>query len=316
MNATIDRMMKTTEAATILQRSVCLSLECHYLGNNRQIDLGEVVEAAGGTVTFDAEQFHVVERLVDRKELREATRAVNEAKHYLQTRAIAAHRIFGQRTYLVPVVSIEEIEAWLTRQEAIVRQKAAAVAARYDMAAVAQRAALGPLASTKYPTAAEVAAAYSIDWVYVSFAAPDRLTTVNRAIAERARVRYEGKLRNAFDVTVATLHQSAVEVMRDLEQRLAPGADGKPRVIRGTALRDLEEFAAHLPARNLTDDQQLAAIVARVAARTTGLDVGTLRQSDALRADLHQAAVAARAQLEELIETVGRRAIRLPGAAV
>lgn len=312
--ATIDRpsAVKPTSAQTILQRSVPLTLECHHLGNHRKVDVTELVEKNGGQMELDEAQFTSARKLIDSKELAPCMRVISLAKSYLRRKAISTHRVFGERTYLVPLESVEAVDAQLTAYAEELRAEAAALSLRYQAAVERQRAAQGPLFRERdYVTPEQVVQAFAVDWSYVSFAAPDRLESVSSALAQAAHRKHTQRLTAAFDEVVVGLRASALEVVRGLEERLRPEAraDGRRRTIRDTALRDLEEFIADLPARNLGDDGKLTAVMERVRAAAKGKDVEALRDDAAMRAALHAATVAAAKELEGLVEAAPRRAI-------
>mgnify|MGYP001617277690 CR=1 FL=1 len=297
------------QAATILARCVCLTLECHFLGNNRKIDTADLVEVSGGHLAMDEQQFHTTKKLIDTKELNPAMRVLGRAKDYLRTVAIATHRVFGERSYLVPVKLVVDVDARLKEFEIELRDEVQQLADRYEGAVERQRAALGPMFKAgDYVSRSRVVEAFSIDWNYVSFAAPDRLETIDRAIASAAAAKHERKLASAFDEVVLGLRSHALEVMQELAARLAPG-DGKARAVRGTALRDLTDFADLLPKRNVGDDWKLAEVVARVKKLASGVDIETLRSEPAVRARIQAAAAAAAKELEGLVTTASARAI-------
>lgn len=297
------------QVATILERSICITLEVHILGNERKVDVEAFVDAAapehkesGAALAIDAEQFRATLKLIPQAEVRPVLRVQNRAKAYLRSMATSTHRVFGDRSYLVPLALLDEVVARLREFRAEVQRESAALALRYDAAVEAQRRKLGPLfRPDQYRTAVEVARAYTLDWDYVSFAVPDRLETVSATLAEEAQAKHRAKLAAAYDEVLVGLRASALDIVSDLEARLTPTADGKRRTIRDTALRDLEAFAAVLPSRNLTDDAALARVMDRLRKRAAGFDVETLRDSDAARETLRAAVGEAKATLAALV---------------
>lgn len=322
MTATEPTITKAVQAQTILQRAVCLTLECHYLGNNRKIDLKDFVDEAAPDresgerdLAVDEDQFSATKHLIDRKELTPVTRVIGLAKAFLRAKAIPTPRVFGERSYLIPLASVEAVDAGLIGFEHELKKQAALLAyGRYDAAVNRQEAKLGPklFLRSDYLAPSAVAAAFALDWSYVSFAAPDKLETVSAVLARTAQQKHTNRLAAAYDEVLLGLRSSALDVLRDLEARLTPGPDGKPKVLRGSTLRDLADFVAELPARNLTGDTALADALARVADRASGLDIQTLRDSDAVREALRASAAQASAVLAGLVET-GRRGISLDG---
>ena len=307
---------KSQQTATILQKSVCLRLSTHFMGNNRKVAIDTLIEAAGGTQEgheskVDEGQFHVTKRLLPTAELNPVMRVFSVAKAKLRVKAIAAHDVFGEGTYLIPLALVKAVDADLVECEAELRTQASALAyTRYTAAVEKQAIALGPaFKAGDYLTPAEVETAFSIDWSYVSFAAPDNLESVSHVLAARANEKHQNQLAQAYDSVLVGLRASALEVMTDLEARLTPSTDGKRKKLFGTALDDLKEFQAYLPARNLTGDDDLSGVMARVAARSEGYDVATLRDSDAAKAALCAVVTEAKDALAGLVQDAGRRAI-------
>lgn len=306
---------KATAVATILARSVCLVLRCGELGNNRKIDLDRLAETIGGTTgDLDEQQVHATMRLIDPKTLLPAKRVQGRAKAYLRSVGIPAHRVFGEAATLIPLAKVADVDETLTAFEQELRDAAALVASEYDAARQAQAIALGPLYdATLYRSAKDVERAFTIEWSFVSFASPENLETVDRALALASQRKYEDKLATAFDDVVAVLRGEALEIMQDLAFRLAPGEPGKKRILRGSAFRDLQEYLANLPTRNLTGDDQLVAVMQRVAARLDGVAVEDLRDSASLRAHVHAVATEATTVLAGLVTTARARGIAFEG---
>lgn len=313
---------KQTEAQTILANAVCLTLECHFLGNHRKIDLDELVKEAGGDAEgkFEAAQFNTTKKLLDTKELAPCMRKFALAKVYLRSVAVSAHRVFGERTYLVPVAAAEEVDAQLERYAADLRTEAVALAGRYKDAVERQKVALGAqFKAGDYVTPEEVIAAFSLDWAYVSFAAPERLETISHALAMKAHRKHEDRLSTAFDEVMRGVRQTAYDVMAELVERLEPThKDGRKKGLRGDALDNLREFAERLPKLNsMVGDDKLTAVMKKVEARLAGVDVQRLKDDTALHTELRKVADEAKAALGKLVQQGPRRGIRLgagPGA--
>jgi len=300
---------RSVRANTILERCVCLTLERHYFGNDRQISVDKVIEAANGqTDMLDGKQIHATKRLIPTDEILPVKRLFwTEAESKLKRKAIPGHRVFGNTSFLIPLATVEELDADLVKAQTTIHEAAVALGERYADAIERQRVALGPLFNeADYVSKAALIDSFSLDWSYVRFGAPERLEAVNHVLAANAERKHTQKLERAYDEVLYGLRESAAEVLGDLEERLTPKADGKARTIRGTALRDLEEFIKYLPARNMTDDDKLPAIMARVQARAQGLSVETLRDDVAARESLRAVVAEAKAAVGELVEVTRR----------
>lgn len=321
------------QAFTILQRSVCLTLQCHYLGNNRKVKLDDIdlvnntddadpfdgvdVEpdaAVDKTLATDKEQLHLTKRLVNTKTLRPVKRIQSQAKAYLRAKAIPTPRVFGDRSYLVPLGLVEDINDAMTHFTVLLRGEAQILGDRWAAIVAEQAVALGPLFdATQYPTAEDVVNAFSIEWDWVSFAAPDKLETVDTALFEKARTRFEGKMAAAYDEVKVVLRQTLLELTAQVVDALAPTSDGKPRKFRDNVLGKLKTFFADFDLRNISDDAELKAITTRLADLTDGLDGAMLKADDLVRDHVRTQMAAATKDLAALVVT-SRRAISFDGA--
>lgn len=308
---------RTGRAQQILARCVCLVLERHYLGNNRKVDVDDLVEKSGGTFTLDERMFSATKALIDSKYLAPARSVQNRARAMLRSVALPAYKTFGDSAYLVPLPIVRKVNDDLNTMAAELRAESVKLASTvYEKAIEEQREKLGPMFKIgDYLRPEQVADAFRIDWRFVSFAAPENLESVDHALAEAADQKYHDQLANAFDEVLMGLRASALEIVSDLVERLTPDEHGRPRIMRSSALDALRQFAELLPTRNVGGDNQLAKAIANLTKRAEGVDVQQLRDSTQVRAGLHAAATAAQQALAALVQQGPRRGIRLPGAA-
>lgn len=316
--ATMDLPVENAQAATILQRAVCLTLFCHYLGNHRKVRTRKVAEAAGApepvageAARFDEEQVNATKKLVDSSELTAAMRVLDKAKVLLRHNAIPAHRVFGERTYLVGHGAVTAVQQGLLVLVPELRAEALALADRYEAAAARQAVKLGPLFDARdYPSRAQVLAAWGLEWYWVSFKAPENLETVDSATFAYAQEQSAARFADAFAEVRLVLCETLQQATSGLVEKLRPGDDGKPRVFKSTVLRDLLEFLATYDVRNIAGHTELDAVVARLRGLTAGLDPDALvGDVGGLRARTRAAVEAATADLAGLVAT-SRRAVR------
>lgn len=300
---------RPSNAQTILARSVCLTLRCHYLGNDRKVPVAQLVDAAAGTVALDEHAFRARKKLVDQKELTSAIRVIDKAKAYLRSRTISAHRVFGERTYLIPLALVEEVDKTLVAFVGELEGEAALLAGRYAAAIEKQRALLGSLfVASEYRDPSDVSAAFGLDWDYISFAAPERLETVDRALFEGAQRRYESRMAEAYDEVRVVLRMTLRETVAGIVEKLTPSPDGKPKRFSSSILDTLADFLQTFRLRDITDDAELGETVRRLRNLTRGVDAEALRDFDAVRHSVQAGARAVLSDLDKLVQT-GRRAI-------
>lgn len=257
----------------------------------------------------------MAKKLIDPRRLRAINSLFYAAKNYMAGVATRSHRVFGPGTYLVPSALVDEVDARLTQFQVDIASAAELVAQEWPESVERSRVSLGKLFHAgDYLTAEQVRRRFSLDWTYPSFESAN-LEEISPALARREQQKHHDRLSSAFDEIVLDLRASALKVMRELADRLAPGADGKPKSLFGTALDDLKSYVALLPKRNIGGDDELDAVIAHTAAYVEGVDVATLRNAPAVRRQLQQLAEQAASQLEGLVVTT-RRAISFDGPSV
>lgn len=314
---------KAAVQATILKRSVCLVLHCSFIGNERKVPLADLAlkeerRTADGVVEEDVktskDELRLSKQLLDRKDLSKVKGVLDGAKGYLRSIATQGHRVFGAGTYLVPLTAVLEVEQRLAQFQADLRAAVDELVEKYPAMVEKRREALKELFDAKdYLSPLELRAEFGLDWSYTSFAAPEQLETVDRAVVEAVQRKKEAEWAAAYEEVIVQLRASALTVMKELVNRLKPGADGKPKALYGTALRDLDEFVRTLPKRNTGDDTELEDALKAVVAYSEGVDVESLRKIPALRQGLQEHAEAAVAALEGLVQNTRRRGISFGG---
>lgn len=304
------------QAATILERSVCLTLSCHFLGNYRRVQTQEVVSVAGGTPDAQRDsELNATKRLVDSKELTAAMRVIGRAKDYLRSRAIPAHRVFGDRTYLLPIGLVGEVIAQLRDLQQQLEVEARLLAERYEAAKERQREKLGPMfRASDYPTPDQVRAAFGLEWHYVSFKAPEMLESIDSAVYEEEQAKVQDRFGRAYEEVELVLRETLRQIVADIARKLAPGDDGKPRTIRGTVLRDLADYVQTFQARDLTDDTELQEVV-RGLRSLAGATPDDLRSDGSLREYALTVARDATDRLDTLVQLTRGRSFAFGGLA-
>jgi hypothetical protein len=312
-----DDVDSATEKATILQRAVCLVLHCGAFGNNRKVDLKDLSVASGGNAdALDEEQFHATMRLINPKTLLPPKRVQSQAKAYLHSIGIPAHRVFGESTVLIPLAKVTEAWDRLRDFEAELATAAKDVADNYEAACVEQDAKLGPLAAKAAKhrkTPREVEQSFTLEYSFVSFASPENLEIADMAVAMASRQKFDQQLSDLFDEVALTLRSEALTIAQNLVGKLAGQNDGKPRILRNSAFSDFQNYVAQLPTRNLSNDDELVVIMERLQKRLDGVNVADLRDSASLRAAVAQAAQEATDELAGLVATTRGRAISFGG---
>lgn len=308
---------KATRVETILQKCVCIIVQCGQLGNTRRVELAGVeMEKDGERLDKEKRQLRATKPLFAHRDLRPCMLAVDSVKNRLRALSVnGGVRLFGPGTYMINRKSISEAEQILTEGATFVAARVEELVQRLDVVIEKRREELGKFfRRADYPTADEVREAYHVDWNYVSFGSPENLEEVDAAVARNAEDRWNEKLSRAYDDVVVGLREAAALVMRELAEKLKPNSLGYAKALQPEALAGLQGLLQRLPVLNVTGDVALEDALAHVGGLAEGLDVETLRKAPAVRNLLMQAAEEAADRLDALVS--GSRGMSLGGGLV
>jgi ElaB/YqjD/DUF883 family membrane-anchored ribosome-binding protein len=298
-------IMETTDKATALSEStVLLSLEIQALGNRSKVSSDKIKSDA------DREMLHVAKDLLQSDELVEISRHARRAREFV--RSLSLPSLFRGGFYLVKIDAIDRIEAQLStlvdELQPLVDRFVEAMPARVNEA----RARLGSLFDpSEYPSEQRARDAFRWSWRWVSIDTPGKLKSISSAIFNRERDKARVELESAVDELTTILRGEFLDVLHHLVERLTPGADGKAKIIRKSAVGNLQAFLDTFSLRDVTSDGELRELVAKVRASMSGVQPEALREDesfrDRMRADLGQL----KSELDELITSKPARAFSL-----
>jgi hypothetical protein len=127
----------------------------------------------------------------------------------------------------------------------------------------------------------------------------------------------EGRARQWADATAVVQHtvrEGLAELVAHLVDRLTGDKDGKLKVFRNSIMTNLNEFLEVFNARNITDDQQLAALVDKARRLISGVDAETLRESKNVRETVRTGFAKIQTALDGMLVDKPERAYRLDDA--
>lgn len=151
---------------------------------------------------------------------------------------------------------------------------------------------------SEYLSQAEVKEKFVFDWAYKSFGTPDSLKEIDPELYAEQVAQQQAQIEAATDEIKGVMRQGLLEMVEHLKDRLTPGADGKPRILRETAVTNLQEFLETFDLRNVTDDKALALEVQKARALLSGANANGLRNSDEWREKI-------RVGMESISHTLG-----------
>lgn len=290
-------------AQQLREETAAVRLRIRRFGSRRALDPADQVRAAQ---TFGSAPDYLTARkkLLDTKNLQ--FRAV--------TRQIGlARTLWRQSTLPFPEPSIrlirrsriDEFESALAGIRANLTEALHALDNVYAVLREDARDRLGELYDANdYPTS--LSGEFGFSWDFPNVEPPNYLAELNPALyaqeQERARNRFDEAVRLTEEAFAAELSS----LVSRLADRLSGGEDGKPKVLRESAVLNLREFFDRFRLLNIRSNADLDSLVEQARQTIEGIEVSDLRGSDDLRQQVGQRLSEVQTRLESL--TVDRPA--------
>ena len=149
------------------------------------------------------------------------------------------------------------------------------------------KAALGSLSEDDYYLSVDEARkAFDFEWYAVDFGVPGKLKKIDAEAYAEELEKAEAQIKNAAVEVTAVMRQACFELVNHLKERLEPGKEGKPKILKESAINNLKEFLNNFDLRNVTNDKALAGEVAKIKSLLNGTDAVSLRTSDEFRSKI------------------------------
>lgn len=284
-----------TTAPGLFEKAVCLVLSLRKPGNRRKLP-ASLVE-----VDADKDLICAQKTLLASDQLKAIAHYDGEIRRCLYSRCLPS--LFMAGVYLVPIALVEEVEAKLATFSATRDHLVDAFIDAYPALVENARGRLRAAFSEKdYPSGEHLKMAFKMEWRYVAFSVPGSLQTISSELFHKEQEKASLQWQEAMEEVRGLLRTHLAEMVHHLVDRLSkPSADGKPKVFKNTLVTNLTTFLDTFDARNLTDDTELAEVVAKARGLLGGIDAQTLRTSDALRSSLCQGFSGLKETLDSLV---------------
>lgn len=284
-----------TPSHTLFDRAVILSVTLRRPGTRRKAStsLIEVVptttedtsaspDVPQPSPTTDKSLLHLTKDILDSEELRAIQRQDGLIRDYLGRLGLPSPLKHG--CYLIPIDLVETVEAKLGELFAQRKSLVQTFISTYPEKRTQAASRLGPLFDPRdYPSVERLMEAFEVSTQYLTFGIPGSLRSISPSLLKREEEKAKQRIAAVEDEIVQVLRLSLKELVDHMVERLQPGPDGKPKVFRNTLMTNMQEFLETFKARNLTDDQDLEALVEQAKGILASVDAATLRTSDATR---------------------------------
>lgn len=286
----------------VAAKTVCLSLTLSRFGNKRKADMGDVQVEADKTL------LRMSKTLLDSPELDAVKKHDAMTRAYI--RSVSFRSLFRGGVVLVPVVMVPGIDATLADRAAERQGLVDAAVATYGQRLAETRDRLDIVYRTSdYPSVEAFRATFGIEWQYLTFDTPQRLSVISQAIFEQEREKAQKKLAAVADECRDAMRAGLAGLVDHMVERLTPDADGKAKTFKGSTVKNLNAFFATFEQMNVADDATLAALVSQARQLMDGVDPAALRGNEALRAAVSTGFAHLKAALDPLVVDRGTRAI-------
>lgn len=212
----------------------------------------------------------------------------------------------------IRLIRRDRIEAFNTQMVAFkadLGERVKALEEAYAELRVAAAENLGELFnSTDYP--ATLTDEFDLAWEYPTIEPPAYLKELNPALYEQEQQRIAARFEEAVRLTEQALATELSDLVNHLCDKLAGESDGKPKVVRESAICNIKEFFDRFNGLNIHSNEQLESLIRQANQLVDGVDAKTVRNSDGLRSQLAQQMGEVRAALDQMV-IVKRRQITL-----
>jgi hypothetical protein len=260
------------------QATVLLDVSIRKPGKTRKADLGKI--DAGDT---EKTLLRLSKQLLDSDELRAIDTADNAFKQWLYTRAVPGAP-FRAGIHVIPARLISEVDTKLAIYQANRERLIERFLLAYPQRIAEARERLGAqFKGTDYPPKEALKAAFRVDFSYFTFETPQSLAGISKELFDREKDKAREVWQQAQDDMREAMRACFAELVDHMRDRLKTADDGKPRIFRDSLVANLKDFLSTFPARDITNDGELAALCDRARSLLDGIEPDDLRKQEPLR---------------------------------
>jgi len=294
--------LTVTDASSLTAATVFLKTRFGIIGNSRKVSGAEVLDTDA-----DKALLRVSKQLLDSPELE----AIKQADTKMRTWLYNACLPYDLGVQLLPKKSIESARAKMAEFRAERAELVENFVAAYPGLLEKAAAQLGSLFNAAdYPTIEQVRAKFFFGWNIVTFEVPDSLKEISEQVFQEEKAKQEANFKAAADEITALMRQTMFDLVSHLETRLTPGDDGKQKILKESAVANLQKFLESFDIKNVTNDAELAAVVSKARELVDGTSAATLRSSDAFREKIRAGMASVKDQLSGMVEEKAGRKFR------
>jgi len=266
--------------------------------------LGQSKKAPVSLITTDAEPARVRlgKKIFDCPEIDAIRQHHQYIRRYVESKMIPTGEQFRAGMFLMPYTLLDSIEAFFEAANNSLNDLIDDFIAVYDDRIEDDREALASLFdANNYPSIAAARDAFVLEYEYVTLATPEGLKQFDRAVYEREAAKLQKRVEEAAEESRILIMEQAKDLAQSVCERLASDGSGKPKIFRDSLIGNWREFLETFSAKNITDDTQLAALMAEIKTKIGDRDPDEIRKSANVREEIRQHFEGVVAQLDGMI---------------
>lgn len=297
-----NTQVSMTDVSSLAEKTVFLKVRFGSIGNSRKVSGAEVLETDA-----DKALLRVSKQLLDSPELEAIRKADTKMRTWLYNTCLP----YDLGIMLLPVGLIQNAQNRMTEYRAERESLVEAFCAAYDGLKAKAVQHLGSLyKESDYPSVHAIRERFVFEWQYISMTTPGQLKALGAAFFQAEQEKAAKQMETATEEITALMRQTLYEMVSHLQDRLTPGEDGKPKILRESAVKNLQDFLATFDLRNVTDDAALASEVAKVRELVGGTNAVAIRNSDLFREKIRSGMESITAKLGTMVEEKPGRKFR------
>jgi len=294
----------TPSAEKVTQNTICIIVRKGRFGTKKKASTATV------KVESDKALLALSKTILSSPELKKVQQLDSEMTTVLKSLCLKS--MFRGGVYLIGLGLVEEansrLEDFAARRAILVD----AAVATYDECVEQTGKRLDELHDpADYPSKERFKQRFYLEWQFVTWDTPTRLKSIKPALFEMERQKAAAKLSAVADDCRAAMRSQLKDLVSHVVDRLTPTADGKKKRLSKSTVKNFNEFFRTFQMKNVTDDVELATVVAQARAAMAGSDIDDLRKDDAVRAAFQQQFEQLKADLAPMVADRGDREIEL-----
>ena len=276
-----QQSLLTPAASKVTQNTICLVVKKGRFGTKRKAAMQEV------DVDADKQLLALSKTILESAEVKKVAQLDGELQSYLK--GLCLRSMFRGGVYLIPLGLVEEFNAMLhdlsDRRKVLVEE----AVATYDQRILKTSERLQVLHDPgDYPGNDRFKSRFYLEWQFVTWETPTRLRAIKPTLFEVERQKAAAKLSAVADECRLAMRAGLKELVDHMVERLQPDEEGKKKKFGKRTVENFFEFFRTFELKNVTDDTDLAVVVAKAKQVMSGVDADMLRKDDAMRAAIMQ----------------------------